>query len=62
MDSLGRKLYELDATVEFFAAWTIDMMKSYSTLHQLPEILEVVLGAIKAITSTYKQTISHILL
>lgn len=53
MDSLGRKLYELDATVEFFIAGTIKMMKSYSSLHCCPEILETlepILGSIKVLT------------
>ena len=40
MDSIGRKVYELGGTVEFFVSGTKEDMERYSVIHLNPEILE----------------------
>lgn len=40
MDSIGRKIYELGGTLEFFVAGTKEDMERYSVIHMNPEILE----------------------
>lgn len=40
MDSIGRKIYELGGTLEFFLSGTKEDMERYSVIHMNPEILE----------------------
>lgn len=50
MDFVGRKLYELGGTLEFFVSGTKEDMERYSVIHLNPEILETLdqlLGKIK---------------
>ena len=54
MDYVGRKLYELGGTLEFFVSGTREDMERYSVIHMNPEILETLdqlLGKIKVKTN-----------
>lgn len=54
MDYVGRKLYELGGTLEFFVSGTKEDMERYSVIHMNPEILETLdqlLGKIKVKTN-----------
>ena len=54
MDFVGRKLYELGGTLEFFVSGTKEDMERYSVIHLNPEILETLdqlLGKIKVKTN-----------
>lgn len=54
MDFVGRKLYELGGTLEFFVSGTKGDMERYSVIHLNPEILETLdqlLGKIKVKTN-----------
>ena len=54
ISSLAVKLYVYDATVEFFINASVSQMKSYSTIHKYPEILETLENICSSIKNSCK--------